>query len=80
MYSRLSKSTYLLLPGFEYITIVKEEWLHLVNAARCNEDEIEDSKEPELHSESTVSHFPEGETTEEGCKDMKDDLVPHVVL
>ena len=74
------KSTYLFLPGFEDIAIVKEEWLHLINAAWCNEDEIEDRKESELHRESAVPYLPKGETTEKGCKDMKDDLVPHVVL
>lgn len=74
------RSTYLFLPSFEDIPIVQEERLHLVNTTRRNENKIEDGKEPELHGECAISHFPEGEATEEGCEDMKHDLIPHVVL
>lgn len=59
---------------------MQEEWLHLVNATRRNEDEIKDGEEPQLKSKSAVSHLPEGESAEERGKDMKEDFVPHIVL
>jgi hypothetical protein len=54
--------------------------LHLIDAARGNENEIKNGKETQLEGESSISNLPEGETAEKSCENMEDDLVPHVVL
>jgi hypothetical protein len=54
--------------------------LHLIDAARGNENEIEDGKESQLERESSISNLPEGETAEKSREDMEDNLIPHVVL
>lgn len=35
---------YLFLPRFKNVTIMKEEWLHLIDTPRSHEDEIEDGE------------------------------------
>lgn len=72
--------TNLLFAGFEDVTIRQEEGLHLVDTAWRNENEIENGKESQLKGECAVSNFPEGEATEKSRENMKDDLVPHVIL
>lgn len=41
-------SANLLLSRFEYITIMQEKGLHLIDTAWRNEDEVENSKKTEL--------------------------------
>lgn len=41
---------------------------------------LTDSKKSQLHVECAVAHFPKGEAAEQGCKNVQDDLIPHVIL
>jgi hypothetical protein len=59
---------------------VQEERLHLVNTAWGNKDEIEDGKKPELKGKGAISNFPKGKAAKKRSEDVKNDLVPHVVL
>lgn len=59
---------------------MQEERLHLVDTARSNENEVEDSKESQLESEGPVSSLPECKSAEQCCKDVKNDFVPHIIL
>jgi hypothetical protein len=59
---------------------MQEKRLHLVNTARGNKDEIENGKKPELKGEGAISNFPKGEAAEKRGENVKNDLVPHVVL
>lgn len=59
---------------------MQEEGLHLVDTSRCDEDEIEDGKQPELQRECTISNLPESKTTEQTGKYVEDHLVPHIIL
>ena len=70
----------LLLSSLKYVAIVQEERLHLVDTSGGNEDEVEDGKQPKLERVRPISHFPKRESTEQGGKDVQDDLVPHVIL
>lgn len=72
--------THLLFAGLENIAVVQEEWLHLVDTCRSDENEVEDSEEPKLEVKRAVSHFPKCETAEQGCEDMQNDLAPDIVL
>lgn len=53
----------LLLTRLEDIAVLQEERLHLVNASRGNENEVENSEESQLQRESSISDLPERETT-----------------
>ena len=70
----------LLLASLEYVPVVQKERLHLVDTARGDEDEVENGKETKLHRECAIAHFPKGEAAKEGCKDVQDNLIPHIVL
>jgi hypothetical protein len=59
---------------------MQEEGLHLVDASRCNEDEVKDGEHTQLEIEGAIADLPEREATEEGRKDVQVDLVPDVVL
>lgn len=72
--------TCLLLSRLKQVSVVQEIRLHLVDTSRSNKDKVEDGKESQLQVESSVANHPECETAEKGCKDVKVDLVPHVVL
>jgi hypothetical protein len=72
--------TNLLFTRFKDVTIRQEKGLHLNDTAWGHEDEIENGKESQLERESAISNLPEGETTEESRKNVKNDLVPHVIL
>lgn len=41
-YYEFEALSYLLFPRFEYITIVKEKRLHLVDTSRCDKDKVKD--------------------------------------
>ena len=58
---------------------MQEERLHLVDTPRCDENEIENGKQPQLQVKRAVADLPEGEPAEQRCKYMQNDLVPHVV-
>ena len=76
----LPNNTDLLLAGLKEIAVVQEERLHLVDASWSHEDEVEDGEDSQLEIERGVSDLPEGETAEEGRKNVKVDFVPHVIL
>lgn len=59
---------------------MQEKWLHLVDTARGNEDKVENGEKSQLQGESTISDLPEGKSTEKGGEDMKNHLVPHIIL
>lgn len=59
---------------------MQEEWLHLVDTARGDKNEVENCKKPKLERKGAVANLPESEAAEKSSKDMKNDLVPHVVL
>jgi len=72
--------TNLLFTSLKDIAVLQEERLHLIDTTGGNKNEVEDGKEPQLKRESSVSNHPEGKSTEQCRKDMKNDFVPHVVL
>jgi len=72
--------TNLLFAGLENIPILQEEGLHLIDASRGNENEVEDGEKPQLERESPIFNIPKSETTEECCEDVKNDLIPHIIL
>ena len=72
--------TYLLLPRLKQVSVLEEEWLHLVDAPRRHEDKVKDGEEAQLQVEGAVADLPEGEAAEEGREDVQVDLVPDVVL
>lgn len=74
------KQTYLLLSRLKQVSVMQEIRLHLVDTSRSNKDKVEDGKESELQVESSVTDHPECEAAEEGGKDVKVDLVPHIIL
>lgn len=59
---------------------MQEEGLHLVDASRRHEDEVEDCKDAQLKIEGAIPDFPKGEAAEKGRKNMQVDLVPDVIL
>lgn len=71
---------YLFLASLENVSVMQEEWLHLVDTSWGDENEVKDGEETKLHGEGSIAHFPECETAEESCKDVQDNLIPHVVL
>lgn len=72
--------TDLLLPSLKQITVVQEERLHLVDAAWCHKDEVEDGKDTQLQVERAIPDFPKREAAEESCENVQVDLVPDVIL
>lgn len=74
------EGSYLFLTSLEDIPVVQKEWLHLVDTAWSDEDEVEDGKETHLHRKSAIAHFPEGKAAKESCEDVQDYLIPHIVL
>lgn len=73
-------ATHLLLPGLKQVTVMKEEWLHLVDTPWGNEDEIENGKQTELKIERAIAHHPESKPAKQRCKYVENYLIPHVVL
>jgi hypothetical protein len=59
---------------------VQKEGLHLVDASRRHEDEVEDGEDTELEIEGAITNLPKGKTAEESGKNVQVDLVPNVVL
>lgn len=69
----------LLLSRFENVSVLDEQWLELVDAARRNEDEVEDRHHAELEVVSTIAELPERETGKETVGNVYSDLIPDVV-
>jgi hypothetical protein len=59
---------------------VQKERLHLVDAARCHKDEVEDGKDTQLKIEGAIPNFPEREAAEKSRKNVQVNLVPDVIL
>jgi hypothetical protein len=59
---------------------VQKERLHLVDAARCHKDKVEDGKDTQLKIEGAIPNFPEREGTEKGRENVQVYLVPDVIL
>jgi hypothetical protein len=72
--------TYLFLSGFKNVPVMQEEGLHLIDTTRRHEDKVEDREQTKLQRKCAIAHFPKGETAEKGCKNVQNDLVPHIVL
>lgn len=71
---------YLFLASLKNVPVMQEERLHLVDTSWGDENEVKDGEETKLHGKGSIAHFPECETAEEGCEDVQDNLIPHVVL
>lgn len=82
MYVTMKKKefTNLFLSCLKNIAVMQEKRLHLIDASRSNENEVENSEKAELQIKGTVSHFPECETPKKRGKDMENYLVPDVIL
>lgn len=78
--SHTQDRTHLFLASLEDIAVLQEERLHLIDATRGHENEVEDSEQSQLKGERAVIDLPEGETTKEARKDVKHNLIPHIVL
>lgn len=59
---------------------MQEVRLHLIDATRGNENEVEDGKKSQLQVKCSITDHPEGEATKQRGEDMQVDLVPHVIL
>lgn len=69
----------LLLSRFEDVSVLDEQWLELVDAARRNEHEVEDRHHAELKIVGTIAELPERKASEETVGHMDSDFVPNVV-
>lgn len=69
----------LLLSRFEDVSVLDEQWLELVDAARCNEHEVEDRHHAELKIVGTIAELPECKASEETVGHVDSDFVPDVV-
>ena len=78
--SFFSSNTDLLLARLEQVAVMQEERLHLVDAPRRHEDEIENCKDSQLEIKGAIPDLPKGEAAEKGRKDVQVDLVPNIIL
>ena len=76
----LNDCTNLLLPSLKNISVLQKERLHLIDAAWCHENEVENSKKAQLECERPISDLPESKPAKESRKNVQNYFIPHVVL